>query len=36
MIFRVVGYDNCFSDTLQNYAASTSDTLTYTDSQVAP
>jgi hypothetical protein len=36
VIFRVVGYDNCFSDTLQNYAAGTSGTLDWRDRQVAP
>ncbi len=36
VIFRVVGWDNCFNDTLQSYAGGTSDTLDWQDGQVWP
>ena len=36
VVFRVAGSDNCFSDTLKNYAGSTSGSLTFQDNQVWP
>jgi hypothetical protein len=36
VIFRVVGWDNCFNDTLQSYAGGTSGTLDWQDGQVWP
>ena len=36
IVFRVAGSDNCFSDTLKNYAGSTSGNITFVDTQVWP